>query len=221
NLDDDMLSEKNSDDDTLSEENFDNDNLSKENLNDDILSEENSEDDVSREGDSVFGKDSSDGEIVDKSLNAEKMLSNNGEFTPYFKNITKYLKSNWFVFEKPKNIENDTNEESILLNLNVQLELFYEDLEYSYPAWNNSLLFFEYASFLIEESGTSIQCYLHVEDVVLINSDKEEESFSIIYSIFCDQKDEHNTTFIIINWLENTNQTKLDCLVYRLHTTNK
>ncbi|CAG8740603.1 36058_t:CDS:2, partial [Racocetra persica] len=149
------------------------------------------------------------------------------------------LKSNWFVFEKPNNIKNDTNEdkyikillkkrilqknieESILLDLKVQLELFYEDLGYSYPVWNNSLLFFEYASFLIEENDTSIQCYLHIGDIVLINSDKEEESFSIICSIFCVQKDEYNTIFIIINWLENTNQTKLDCPIYRLHTTNK
>ncbi|CAG8525697.1 14091_t:CDS:2 [Dentiscutata erythropus] len=147
----------------------------------------------------------------ERSLNSEKPDNNENNA-----NEDKYIKISLKKRIPQKNIE-----ESILSDLKAQLELFYEDLGYSFAAWNNLLSFFEYANFLVEENGTFIQCRLHIGDVVSINSDEEDESFSIIHSIFCDRKDEHNITFIIINWFENTNQMKLGCLVYRLHTTNK
>ncbi|CAG8713611.1 24182_t:CDS:1 [Dentiscutata erythropus] len=84
NLDDDMLCEENLDDDILSNESSDKDVLSEENWDNDMSIEENSEesfdigvlnevDDISRESDSVFDEDSSDREIVNKPLNAEKI----------------------------------------------------------------------------------------------------------------------------------------------------
>ena len=100
------------------------------------------------------------------------------------------------------------------------MALAYEDLGYSSAILNNSPLFFEYASFLIEENDIPIQCHLHIGDVVSINSDENEESFSIIHAIFCHQKCDRHFAFIIIDWFENTNQTKLGCPIYRLQTTS-
>ncbi|KAF0374648.1 hypothetical protein F8M41_012836 [Gigaspora margarita] len=67
------------------------------------------------------------------------------------------------VGTKEMRIPQKNVKESILSDLKVELELFYEDLGYSSAVWNNSLLFFKYASFLVEENSTSIQCVYILE----------------------------------------------------------
>ncbi|CAG8690169.1 17230_t:CDS:2, partial [Dentiscutata erythropus] len=52
------------------------------------------------------------------------------------------------------------------------------------------------------------------------NSEYDEVSFSIVHALFRHKKDKHYLTFIIIDWFESTNQTKLGCPLYRLETTN-
>ncbi|CAG8713621.1 24183_t:CDS:2 [Dentiscutata erythropus] len=98
----------------------------------------------------------------ERSLNSKKPNNNKNDA-----NEDEYTKISLKKQISQKNIE-----ESILSDLKVQLELFYEDLGYSSAAWNNSLLFFKYANFLVEENGTSIQCCFHIKDVVSINSDE-------------------------------------------------
>ena len=119
-----------------------------------------------------------------------------------------------------KRISQRNIEESILSDFEAQLAACYEDLGYSSTILNNSPLFFEYASFLNEENDLTEWCHLHVGDVVSINSDEDDISYSIIRAIFCHQKDDRCFAFIIIDWFEITNQTKLGCPIYKLKMTN-
>ncbi|KAF0474143.1 hypothetical protein F8M41_024757 [Gigaspora margarita] len=105
-----------------------------------------------------------------------------------------HLMNNWFIFGKPDNVED---------NINKALHYF-----------------FEYANVYIEKDNLPIQYYLHIGDIVSINSEDDDKSFLIIHAIFCDRKDKHYFTFIIIDWFERMNQTKLGCPLYSLQTTN-
>ncbi|CAG8750716.1 14349_t:CDS:1, partial [Gigaspora rosea] len=78
-------------------------------------------------------------------------------------------------------------EKSMPSNFEEQLALCYEDLDYTPAVLKKLPLFFEQASFFIKENNISVQCYLHVGDIVLINSD-EEECIAIIRAIFCHKK---------------------------------
>jgi len=100
------------------------------------------------------------------------------------------------------------------------LAIAYEDLNDYTAIPNRPSFFFEYASFFIKKNDDTIQYQLHVGDVVSINMEEFEDNYAIIRTIFCHQKNDYRFAFIIINWFENTNQTKLVCSVYRLQIIN-
>jgi len=96
------------------------------------------------------------------------------------------------------------------------LALAYEDFGED-VASNNHPSFFESASLTFaKEQGNTIQCILHVGDIVSVDTAELEEGYAIIRGIFRHQ----NFAFIIIDWFEETNLTKLDCPIYRLRTGN-
>jgi len=100
----------------------------------------------------------------------------------------------------------------------VELASAYKDFkEYTIP--NHQPSFFEYVRFdYIKESADTIRCILHIGDVVSINTDESGEAFAIIRGIFC--QEDHYFTFVIVDWFETTNRTKLGCPVYRLQAEN-
>ena len=103
-----------------------------------------------------------------------------------------------------------------MTNFQAELALAYEDFG-EYVASNDHPSFFESASFTVaKEQGNTIRCILHVGDIVSIDTDELEEGFAIVRGIFRHQ----NLAFVIINWFEETNLTKLDCPVYRLQAEN-
>ncbi|KAF0541219.1 hypothetical protein F8M41_005599 [Gigaspora margarita] len=67
----------------------------------------------------------------------------------------------------------------------------------------------------VKDNETYAHYYLHVGDVVNI-SEKKDESFAILRSIFRYKRDNQHFAFIIIDRFELTNQKKLECPVYRL-----
>lgn len=109
---------------------------------------------------------------------------------------------------------------SLLLNFQAELALAYEDLEDYSMNQNSSPVFFEYARFYIKENDDIVQCRLHVGDIVTINTEEFGGSFAVIRAIFYHQKNNFRFTFIIIDWFEDMNRTKLGCPVYRLQTAN-
>ena len=109
---------------------------------------------------------------------------------------------------------------SLLSNFQTELAIAYEDLNDYTSIPNRPSFFFEYASFFIKKNDDTVQYYLHVRNVVSINMEEFEDNYAIIRTIFCHQKNDYRFAFIIINWFENTNQTKLGCPVYRLQTIN-
>jgi hypothetical protein len=64
-----------------------------------------------------------------------------------------------------------------------------------------------------------MQYRLHVGEVVSIISEEGSESFAILRSIFSHERNNQRFAFIVIDRLEITNQTKLECPVYRLQDT--
>ncbi|CAG8474275.1 5825_t:CDS:2, partial [Gigaspora margarita] len=125
-----------------------------------------------------------------------------------------HLMNNWFIFGKPDDVEDNINKD-----FKEQLVLCYEDLGYLFVVFNSTPLFFEYANVYIKKDNLPIQYYLHIGDIVSINSEEDDKSFSIICAIFCDRKGKHYFTFIIIDCFERMNQTKLGCPLYSLQTT--
>ena len=108
-------------------------------------------------------------------------------------------------------------ETSLLLNIQAELKLAYEDLGDNFAVVDMTMSFFGYASFLLEkENGDTVLCHLHVGDVVSINIE-DGENFAIIRAILCHQKDDIRFAFIIVDWFEEVvNQKILGCPVYRL-----
>jgi hypothetical protein len=95
----------------------------------------------------------------------------------------------------------------------------YEDLGDYSAAPNSTPLFYEYASYvLVKEDGDTALCRLHVGDIVSFNIEELDDSFAVIRTIFCHQKNDRHFAFIIVDWFENTNKTMLDCPIYRLRT---
>ncbi|CAG8749483.1 20966_t:CDS:2, partial [Rhizophagus irregularis] len=147
--------------------------------------------------------------------------------------LSQRMMSDWFIIKGEVNIEDDADEvylkkrivrrhvdASLLLNFQAELALAYEDLEDYSMNQNSSPVFFEYARFYIKENDDIVQCRLHVGDIVTINTEEFGGSFAVIRAIFYHQKNNFRFTFIIIDWFEDMNRTKLGCPVYRLQTAN-
>jgi hypothetical protein len=100
------------------------------------------------------------------------------------------------------------------LNIQAGLKLAYEDLGYNSAIIDSATSFFGYASFLFEkENGDTVLCRLHIGDVVSINIE-DGDNFAIIRAIFCHQQENSlRFAFIIVDWFEDMNQTKLGCPV--------
>ena len=110
-------------------------------------------------------------------------------------------------------------EASLLSNFQAEIALAYEDLGDYSATLKSSLSFFENVSFYIKEnSSESVQYRIHVGDVVTFNTGGLGGSFAIVRMILCHQKNDRRFAFIIIDFLEETNQTKLDCPIYKLRT---
>ena len=112
---------------------------------------------------------------------------------------------------------------SLLLNIQAELKLAYKDFE---DFGDNSATlditpsFFEFASYNFEkEKDNFVLCRLHIGDVVSINIGNEN-NFAIIRAIFCHQTNGLRSAFVIVDWFEGLNRTRLGCPVYRLHTSN-
>jgi hypothetical protein len=109
---------------------------------------------------------------------------------------------------------------SLLLNIHAELKLAYEDFGDNSVLLNITPSFFEYASYVFEkEDNDFVLCRLHIGDVVSINIEDEHE-FAIIRAIFCHQKSNLQFAFVIVDWFEELNRTKLGCPMYRLQTIN-
>ena len=107
-----------------------------------------------------------------------------------------------------------------MLNAQAELKLAYEDFGDNSAIINNTLSFFEYASFIFEKEDDTALLRLHVGDVVSINVE-DGDNFAIIRAIFCHQKnDDLRFAFVIVDWFEELNQKRLSCPVYKLQMTN-
>ena len=76
-------------------------------------------------------------------------------------------------------------ETSLLLNIQVELKLAYEDFGDNSAILNSTVSFFEYASFVFErEKDDTVLHRLHIRDIVSINIENGD-NFAIIRAIFC------------------------------------
>ena len=78
---------------------------------------------------------------------------------------------------------------SLLLNAQAELKLAYEDFGDNSAIINNTLSFFEYASFILEKEGDTSLRRLHIGDIVSIDVE-DGDNFAIIRAIFCHQKND-------------------------------
>ena|ERR1043165_3803761 len=108
---------------------------------------------------------------------------------------------------------------SLLLKAQAELKLAYNDIGDNSAIINNSLSFFEYASFNFEKDDDTTLCRLHIGDVISINVE-DGDNFAIIRAIFCHQKNDLQFAFVIVDWFKELNQTRLSCPIYKLQTTN-
>ena len=125
-----------------------------------------------------------------------------------------------FNISLKKNIPRRNVKMSLLLKAQAELRFAYEDIREDYTIiTNDSLSFFKYASFNFEDDDDTTLYRLHIGDVISINVE-DGDNFAIIRAIFCHQKNDLRFAFIIVDWFEELNQTRLSCPVYKLQTTN-
>ncbi|CAG8681321.1 17414_t:CDS:2 [Rhizophagus irregularis] len=130
----------------------------------------------------------------------------------YLRNERVLLSQKWVL---QRNVEMP-----LLMNINEELKLAYEDFRDNSAIPNSMPLFFEYTSFIFEnERDNTILRRLRIGNVVSINIENRG-NFAIIRAIFCHQKDNLRFVFVVVDWFEETNRTILGCPVYRLQTTN-
>ncbi|CAB4485675.1 unnamed protein product [Rhizophagus irregularis] len=99
---------------------------------------------------------------------------------------------------------------SLLLNIQVELNLAYEDFGDNSAIIGGTPSYFEYASFLFEkEKDDFVLCRLHIRDVVSINIE-DGNNYAIIRAIFCHQKNDLRFAFVIVDWFEELNRTRLE-----------
>lgn len=121
-----------------------------------------------------------------------------------------------------KRIPKTRAEESLPNNFDFHRKLasVYQEMGYKSAFFGSSYRYYEVASFSEEnDSGINTQYHLHIGEVINIISEEESGSFAILRSIFSHQRNDQSFAFIIITRFELTNQTKLECPVYRLQGT--
>lgn len=99
------------------------------------------------------------------------------------------------------------------VNFRRELLSVYQDM--GFVSIESSYRHYELASFFIDDDGVIKQHRLHVGEIISL-SEGNRESFAILRSIFSHERNNQRFAFIIINRFEITNQTKLECPVYRL-----
>src|SRR5581483_2322113 len=107
------------------------------------------------------------------------------------------------------------------VDFRVELALAYQDIGYESAICGKSYQFYEYASFLIEDNDSTARYRLHIGETVTIITEDENQNFAILRSIFSHQRNDQRFAFIIVDWFETTNQTKLECPVYKLQRTTR
>lgn len=111
-----------------------------------------------------------------------------------------------------------------LSNLKTELFLSYEDMNFKAALTNDSMGWYELATYTIEEkNGTFSKVYLHLNDFVTIH-DQDEESYAIVKGIIRHKgNDEKYYAFVVVEWLENVEQEHqlLKCPLYRLQPGNR
>ena len=104
-----------------------------------------------------------------------------------------------------------------------ELLLSYHDFGHNAALINTAISFYEGVTYLAEDNyGIPEKCSLHLGDVVTINvndTNEEGENYTIIKASFSYKgNNEYIYAFIIIDWLEKTNQINniLECLIYKI-----
>lgn len=94
----------------------------------------------------------------------------------------------------------------------------YIDMEFPAALIHKMVFFYEIATYICEnDQGYFVKQQLHVGDVVTIQEEIYSESYAIVEAIFSHQgNNEKLYAFVIVNWFEETSQTKLDCPIYQL-----
>jgi hypothetical protein len=100
-------------------------------------------------------------------------------------------------------------------NFRRELASIYRNMGFESTFLESSYRHYELASFSAENGGINKQYHLRVGDIISI-SEEDSETFAILRSIFSHERDNQRFAFVIINRFEITNQTKLECPVYRL-----
>jgi hypothetical protein len=100
--------------------------------------------------------------------------------------------------------------------------LAYKDMDLPAALINKSTLFYKMATYLCEsDNGSFVKQRLHVGDVVTIQEEEFGENYAIIEAIFSHRANNDKLyAFVIVNWFEETTQTKLSCPIYRLVHNN-
>jgi hypothetical protein len=104
---------------------------------------------------------------------------------------------------------------------------FQSDLAHAYGSFGHRALlinrfcsFYEYVSYIRDDHYGEIKCFLHKNDVVMIQEEDYDKSYAIIKAIFKHKgNDGHYYPFIYVDWFEDTYQKhdKLNCPKYVLY----
>jgi hypothetical protein len=112
-----------------------------------------------------------------------------------------------------------------LPNLKTELFLSYEDMNFGAALTNDSMGWYELASYIIEETnGTFSKVHLHLNDFVTIHDQDHDESYAIVKGIIRHKgNDDKYYAFVVVEWLENVEQEHqlLKCPLYRLQSRNQ
>ena len=87
---------------------------------------------------------------------------------------------------------------------------------------NKSIYFYDTATYFCEDdSGYFVKQQLHIKDVVTIQEVDYGENYAMIEAIFSYCANNNKLyAFVIVNWFEETSQTVLSCLEYKLIMDN-
>ncbi|KAF0514529.1 hypothetical protein F8M41_017575 [Gigaspora margarita] len=182
--------------------------------------------------------------LFDRGVDSRFSSSNNALMN--FSHHSKRLVNNWFITEKlfdtSENLYEVQSTVNYISKINLrkrisrqkakvflpnnhdffaELALAYQDMDYELTMFEDSCQFYEYICFLVEDNDTTIQYRLHVGEVVTIITENNSQNFAILKSIFSHRKNNQRFAFIIVDQFEITNQTKLECSIYKLRIENK
>ncbi|PKK56592.1 hypothetical protein RhiirC2_799691 [Rhizophagus irregularis] len=145
--------------------------------------------------------------LIDGGIDPRLSRSSNA-FTDLSGNFARIM-SDWFIVKECLKDDNGETEE---------LMQAYIYMEFPAALIHKMVFFYEIATYICENNqGYFVKQQLHVGDVVTIQEEIYSESYAIVEAIFSHQgNNEKLYAFVIVNWFEETSQTKLDCPIYRL-----